>query len=103
MSRDRDLAEARAELAYHQRHKRVWRALRMAAVVVLLLFLALVGAYAGIALASGADAWMLPYLAGGVVFLLFLLALVARHRSTDRMLDAEIARARQKVRELGGA
>ncbi|HYD70173.1 hypothetical protein [Azospirillum sp.] len=100
MSRDTELAEAQRELAYHQRHKRLWRALRLAAVVVLLLFLALVGAYGGMALARPADAWMLPYLAGGVVFLAFLLVLVARHRATDRMLDEEIAKAARRVREL---
>ncbi|HEY0836183.1 MAG TPA: hypothetical protein VGE72_19915 [Azospirillum sp.] len=103
MSRADDLAEARQALAYHQRHKRLWRALRLAAIGVLLLFLALVGAYGGLALASGADAWMLPYLAGGVLFLAFLLVLVVRHHGTDRLLDEEIAKAARRVRELGGA
>ncbi|HYH19918.1 MAG TPA: hypothetical protein VD995_15000 [Azospirillum sp.] len=100
MSRAGERAEAQEALAYHLRHKRLWRALRLAAMGVLLLFLALVGAYGGLAVASGADAWMLPYLGGGVAFLAFLLVLVVRHRGTDRMLDEEIAKATRRVREL---
>jgi len=96
-----EIADAWHTIAHTERYRRIWRAVRAGMLVVLSGFLALLVAYTGLAFAAGAGAWYWSFLLVGDGFLVFLLVMVARHRGTERMFDAEVAKATQRLHAAG--
>lgn len=94
-------ADAQRSIAHTERYRRVWRAVRTGMLVMLSIFLALLLVYTGIAIATQAGAWHWGFLLIGDAFLTFLLVMVARHRGTDRVFDADVAAATQRLHAAG--
>ncbi|WP_431859874.1 hypothetical protein [Azospirillum sp.] len=101
MSLPRDVAEARDTIARAERFRRLWRIIRVAMLAVLGIFLALLVVYTGLAVAAAKGAWHYVFMLVGDAFLAFLMVLVLRHRGTERMFDAEVATATDRLRASG--
>lgn len=95
------LADAQRSIAHAERFRRIWRTVRIAMVAVLSIFLTLLLFYTGLAIAGGAGAWHWSFLLVGDGFLLFMLVMVLRYRGTERMFDAEVATATQRLNAAG--
>jgi hypothetical protein len=95
------VADAQHSIAHAERYRRLWRAVRVGMLAMLSIFLALLLVYTGIAITAQAGAWHWGFLLVGDAFLIFLLVMVARHRGTERMFDAEVATATQRLHAAG--
>ncbi|PWC55016.1 hypothetical protein [Azospirillum sp. TSO22-1] len=101
MSLPVEITEARDTIARAERFRRVWRTVRVAMLVVLAVFLALLVVYTALAFAAAKGAWHYVFMLVGDGFLAFLIVVVLRHRGTDRMFDAEIATATGRLAAAG--
>lgn len=90
-------AEARDAITRAEGFRRVWRTVRFAMLAVLVVFLALLLTYTGLAVWADKGAWHIVFLLVGDSFLGALIALVVRHRGIDLMLDADVAAATDRL------
>ena len=95
------VADAQRSIAHAERYRRLWRAVRVGMLVMLSIFLTLLLVYTGIAIGSQAGAWHWGFLLVGDAFLIFLLVMAARHRGTERLFDADVATATQRLHAAG--
>ena len=96
-----EVADALGSIAHTERYRRIWRAVRVAMLVMLSIFLTLLVVYTGLAFAAQKGVWHYSFLLVGDAFLAFLIVMVLRHRDTERMFDAEVATATERLRSAG--
>ncbi|WP_448192457.1 hypothetical protein [Azospirillum sp. sgz301742] len=95
------VTDAQHSIAHAERFRRLWRAVRVGMMVLLSVFLAILIVYTGIAIGTQAGAWHWGFLLVGDAFLVSLLVMVARHRGTERLFDADVASATQRLHAAG--
>ena len=101
MSLPNEVTDAQRTIAHTERYRRIWRAVRVAMLVMLSIFLTLLVVYTGLAVAAEKGVWHYSFLLVGDAFMVFLIVMVLRHRGTERMFDAEVATATEQLRSAG--